>query len=827
MRNVLFYILSLFFCLQVNAQQLLLKGKIIDKDTHEKLPFVNVFCKENPSIGTSTDTLGVFTLSVPDTCTQLVISFVSYENQMVPVQKFLKKQAYVVTLSSQLNHIQELRVRPGKNPAHTLLKGINDNKKRNNPNEVSPVDVVVYNNTAIALEHLDAELMSNAAFGNLNKVLISVNDTSMLMPLLVSEELQKIERNSITNTDINKQLAITNNGLSFFHSPDMMAFVAPITDRVNFYQNYIHVMNRDFASPLAFNGPINYRYYITDTLKKLNRPQYKVIFESRHPKDLAFNGYFWVEDGSFAVTDIKAELNPRANVNMIKQLRIHNVFEPVNDTSWFYKKQDVYITFKYHISDDTTKKQLTLVANKTAHFYPSTSPNYHLSEKLTQKTNKVLQNKQQSVLMMAPFRALEKDTLYQELDQSLTAMKQHPLINQVEKLMDMGLKGYYHAGKLDIGPFLDFYRKNSIEGDRITLPLRTSNEVSENFSVGGFYGYGVKNKKSKYGGNLFLKHPRTLYDVLGFSYWTDITNIGHNDHLSLVKENAYSYGEDNLISSMFQINENLNLSKKSQFNVFLEHDWQKGLSSKLKYENNRVHEGTFLPFTKSKGAQAIPYIDYNEVALITRVSFNEDYYDAFFHRLYFGNRYPVIQLKLAAGNYTTGFDAQNYYSAHIAFKHKLIFGSMFLRYMIEAGHIFGNVPFPLLELHRGNETYGYARYYYNLLRNMEYASDSYINIHSTLYMNGIVLNKIPIIRFLELREVVSFKGIVGSLSDKHKQIMDFPDGLSAVQSPYAEVGIGVTNLLRIFRIEYVKRLTDTNKPGIWTDGIRFRMEFNF
>ncbi len=825
MRKTIVNIAFLLCVFYASAQTKILKGKVIDVDNKEPLAFVNVVSADNPSVGISTDTLGYFNLEVPATTNRLTISFIGYETLEITYSKGQNREAKIIELTPLVNEMDEISVRPGKNPAHVLLGLIRDNRKKNDPDNIDPLDVMVYNHTTVAMENLDKEAMQSKVLLGLDKSLIKLDDTTMLMPMVVSEELLNIKRDFNNKINQQQQVSHSNNGLSFFNSPDMMAFVAPITDRVNFYQNYIHIMNRDFASPLAFNAPINYRMFITDTALVNNKTQYKIVFESRHEKDLAFNGYFWVESGTYAVTEIYADLNQHANVNLVKKLRVHNVFEPYNDSLWFYKKQDVQISFKYQLSDDTTQKKVTMVASKLAGYHSKDE----MPEELTSipvRNNLYTPSRAQREDMLNHYRNIEPDTMFSRMNYSLWAMKQNPFIHQVEKLLDMGLKGYYKAGIIDVGPFLDIYRKNAIEGDRFSLPLRTSEQFAENFSIGGYYGYGLRDKKSKYGANLYIKHPATLYDVVGLQYWNDVTIVGHNDHLSLVKENSYTYGEDNLISAMFQINENTNMSAKRQFAAFWEHDWTRGITQKIKYENNRVYEQSeFVPFTS--GENSIPFIDYQEISLNTRFSFNEDYYDAYFHRLYFGNRYPVINLKLAAGRYYTGLEANNYYSVHMAYKHKLIFGSVFLRYMVEAGHIFGEVPFPLLELHRGNETYGYARYYFNLLQNMEYASDTYATLHSTLYLNGLILNKVPLIKHLEMREVVSFKAIAGTLTQDHQSIMDYPETLGPVQSPYAEVGVGITNLFKILRIEYVMRLTDTDKEGVLKDGVRFRIEFTF
>ena len=45
--------------------------------------------------------------------------------------------------------------------------------------------------------------------------------------------------------------------------------------------------------------------------------------------------------------------------------------------------------------------------------------------------------------------------------------------------------------------------------------------------------------------------------------------------------------------------------------------------------------------------------------------------------------------------------------------------------------------------------------------------------------------------------------------------------------PYMEASVGVENILKIFRICYVRRLTYLDNPGISKHGVRFAFTFTF
>jgi len=81
-------------------------------------------------------------------------------------------------------------------------------------------------------------------------------------------------------------------------------------------------------------------------------------------------------------------------------------------------------------------------------------------------------------------------------------------------------------------------------------------------------------------------------------------------------------------------------------------------------------------------------------------------------------------------------------------------------------------------------------------------------------MNGLIMNQIPLIKNLNLREMVSFKMAYGSLSNSHRQQFDYPAYTNTFSKPYMEVGVGLTNILHIFTLQSVWRLTDLHHTGV-------------
>jgi hypothetical protein len=170
----------------------------------------------------------------------------------------------------------------------------------------------------------------------------------------------------------------------------------------------------------------------------------------------------------------------------------------------------------------------------------------------------------------------------------------------------------------------------------------------------------------------------------------------------------------------------------------------------------------------------------------------------------------------------------NYQKLILNFSHKIRINPIgHLDYIIEAGKVWGTLPYPLLELPGGNETYIFDMFGgYNGLNYFEFANDRYASLNLSHHFDGFFLNKIPLMRKLKWREVVGAKGIMGSVSDKHKEILMFPSYLKTLNSkPYYEASIGIENIFKILRIDAIWRLAYLDTPGITRFSVKASVKF--
>jgi hypothetical protein len=220
------------------------------------------------------------------------------------------------------------------------------------------------------------------------------------------------------------------------------------------------------------------------------------------------------------------------------------------------------------------------------------------------------------------------------------------------------------------------------------------------------------------------------------------------------------------------------------------------------------------------------------VTLDTRLSFRERFVSGEFYRYTLTSSYPIIKIGYTYGIPNLFKSDYEYQKLTLNIQQWFNFSTIgWSRYMIEAGKIWGTLPYSLLKIHDGNQTFLYDELASNLMNYYEFASDQYITFYYTHHFDGLLFNKIPLLRKLKWREVVQVRGVWGSLTDKNLQYSKFPVPLHTFgSSPYWEAGVGIENILRFIRIDAIWRLThlhDAENPNVSPFGVFISAVFSF
>jgi hypothetical protein len=199
-----------------------------------------------------------------------------------------------------------------------------------------------------------------------------------------------------------------------------------------------------------------------------------------------------------------------------------------------------------------------------------------------------------------------------------------------------------------------------------------------------------------------------------------------------------------------------------------------------------------------------------------RFSYKELYVIRKNKRISMGNyKAPVVTLSFTHGfkGFLGGQFDYNKFGLHVWQFNSL--GNLgTFEYNIRVGRTFGNVPYPLLDVLRGNQSYFSSKSSYNLMNFYEFVTDQYISVHYEHQFNGLLLNRVPLLRKWKWREFMNFKCVYGTLSNKNFNLIPATDEKGIVVSsigrfdnrPYAEIGYGIENIFKFLRIDFIHRI---------------------
>ena len=795
-KSVLITILLLFLLipLSLTAQETVVVGQVMNSKDNSPIPFVNITFKNSDTIVQSNEE-GYFIIRDNDKHTILEFTSIGFNKREIRI-----KPGQSVGLQVEMQEgntlLQEVFVVPGSNPAMEIMKKVRLLIRVNDISRQTGFKAMSTEQNLVMLSKVTQRSMNKRIFDQLKKGNISGSDSSMVVPLYMAEKKYRItskEKKELSN--------------KIFSSPKegekiLEKLVGQLDTELNFYDRVVTIFGKGLISPLSNVGNAFYVYYLADSIRTTHGKQYEIHFRSKNTKNLAFDGKLWIDSTTYGLTHIEAELPTQANINFIHNLRISQKFVPVSTNRWMRQSEELALNMSYALLIDSLHPNPEIFVKRSATFR-STDSNIP-------QTNSFAESNYNQIT----------------LDEKLNDLNKTPLLRSAKWIANIVFTGSIPVGIIDVGKIERIIRITDIEGLRLTFPFHTNEKLWKNISLGGFVGYGFKNEAIKYSATAQYKFKGEKRRILGIGYTDDYRRIDYNYNDFMYRENPLVTGDEDISSSFLAFESAGKISERNEYSLSFETDWNRDIESSIYLSSNRLFANSDLPLAIGNAPVAKSLLQ-QSATVSTRFSFDERIYDNHMQRVYISNNMPVIYSIVEAGKYQLGSKTGQYGKIMGAIKQFIRFEYGQFNYKADAGIILGNVPYPLLGVPPGSESGGYSFYTFNLMDYMEYASDKYINLHTELMLNGLIMNQIPLIKNLNLREMVSFKMAYGSLSDSHKQQVDYPVFMNTYSKPYMEVGVGLTNILHFITLQSVWRLTDLNHPGVSPWGLLGSLNLSF
>lgn len=797
------------------SQKTVVKGKVTDAETGETLPFVNLVFKDS-KVGTSSDLDGNFILETYYPTDSLIATFLGYSNQTKRVKADVE-QTIDFELTKGNIQLKEVEITYKGNPAHEILRRVDNNRSANNREKYDYFSYEVYNKVEFDLNNITEDFKNKKMFKNFQFIFdyVDTTDEKEYLPMFMTESISDFYYRRDPKSEKEYIKASQVSGTS---NESITQFLGDMYQNVNIYENYISVFGKSFVSPIASFGKTFYRYYLVDSLVVDGNYCYQIDFLPRQEQEPVFTGTMWINDTTYAVKRVKAKINNQANINFINGFEVEQDYKKVDGKYWMLEKDHLVVDFQLG------EKIMGLYGRKTTS-YKDFSINKPKEAKTYEGIDNVTVLKDANKKGEEFWQEARHDTLttnQQGIYQMVDSVKKVPAFRTLLDVMQLVFTGYHVRGNFEYGPYFKAYSFNAVEGHRFRLGGRTSNEFSTRLLLQGYLAYGTQDERFKYsiGGQYKLvENPRQW---LGATYKRDLEQLGQS-------RNAFS--EDNILSSFLRRNPNNRLTDVESFEAYYKREWITGFTNQLFFTHRTMRPRGTLSYervTPEGGIINDEKIQTTEVSLYTRFAYKEKYIEGEFERVSLGSSYPILELQLGFGISDLLNSDYNYQKFEIAVSDDIKIGILgHTKFRATAGKYFGTLPYTILEIHNGNETYFHDERAFNLMNFFEFISDEYATLMVTHHFDGFFLNKLPVMRKLKWREVIAFRSVTGGLSDRHREELILPENSFALGAPYMEVSLGIENIFKIIRIDGLRRLNYLNNPNTSEYGIRGTLEFSF
>jgi hypothetical protein len=780
-------------------------GKVTDGATGEGIPFATVFFPGS-QVGTSADLDGNFILKTKvlpsDT---LRTDAIGYKTVRKVLSKTKYEYNFIIEMQRSLTALDEVTIKAGEDPAIILMRKIIERKPANNPDRTDNYSYEAYNRLEADLQRLSKEQFEKIPlmkkYGFIYNNLDTVSESKPYLPLYLTETLSDyyFRRKPKKVREVIKASLVKG-----VNNENVVKYLGTFHQNLNIYSNYVPVFDKKFVSPISDDALLFYKYKIKDTQVAYGHNVILVQYTPKRGQENCFTGDFWVVDSVFAIQRMSMEVAREVNINWLDHVALYQEFAPV-DSFWFCVKDKFIAGFSAYKS----KKMPGMIGRKTTtyHHIRINEPSIDTvldDPKVKQDVVKLDSAKYKTDdwwKQNRPDTLSKNETAIYKMVDTINNM---PITNRYKDIITFVSTGVIDVGPVQLGPYFYLYSRNPIEGSRFRISLGTPRSLKD-LQFTGYVAYGTRDQRFKYGLNALWMMNRSPWTYLEASHTHDVSQT----------TNYYDQvGADNIFSTLFRKNGvpwKLSFTRDTRVQFYKQ--YFNGFSHKLILEHRDFTPYTPLPTQNifhDHQDQLSPNVVSSEVGIDLRFAYKEKYLEGQFKRISVKSKYPVVNLSVTTGIKGVLDGAYSYQKARFSvtgLSYIPPFGSLY--YNVFAGKYFGTLPYPLLEIHPGNEYYYYNMYAFQMMNNYEFLSDEYFGFNTEHNFGGGIFNRIPLLKKMKFRQFWTAKGVVGTLSTAN-QNLNLEKGYpfrTLKGSPYLELGTGVSNILQVGRIDFVWRVT--------------------
>ena len=825
------YIFILLLCIagmasaQENPQRTSISGVVVDGDTGETLPFVQIYFLKSttnkgmvPSeIGTTTNLDGYFSLSNTEGYNTLNFQMLGYKTEMLTLRKGQNRKDVKIKMTPDVYGLQDIVVTPKNrkrdykrkgNPAVELIKNVIANKENHSVRTADQYTAQTYSRMSFALDNIKVNW--NKPFWKNFLFVQKYIDSTGVYPSVTISLREHISEEYFQRKPHREKKILQKKRIfgveDLVSSGSFQENVNAIFKDVDINDNSMNLLFNRFVSPLSSTLAVTfYQYYIMDTIMVDGYPCIDLAFVPVNSESYGFTGHLYiVNDSTYRLKKYAINVPPDINLNFVSNYSVEHSYKQLENGLWAPDRTSTYAKFyvfnnKRGILARQTKIYTgwdleTPIPKET--FSSFTANEVESNDSTAQRLGAAAWD----TLRPEPLTRYE-NSVY-ELVQEVTAQpKLASMIAAVNALTtefvattpakDLDLS------KFDIGPIYQFVSWNMLEGVRVRVGGVSTARLHDQFFFRGYVAFGTKDLRPKYNGTLiytFDKHKNQPYDglrhhlQLSAQYDVEepgqLTDVIRRDHILMsIPTSTPTLGFDQYVFHA---------------NVEYMKEWRNKFSIKTSFDFSNNEAAGALHYDRVDWTPNISATDTTWSKTTTPIGSYRDYEGKIEFRYSPGSRVyidrmgiespfalekdaPTIKLIHSIGCLDDRHNGGNgfFYNRTEAMFDKRFWFSAFghLDLRVQTGMIWQKVPFTKLYLPQTSTSIFLAQRSFNLMKPMEFLMDEYVSLFATYYFKGWILNRIPGINKLKLRGVVSVAAIYGGLTKKNNPFIETGNGL--------------------------------------------------
>jgi len=818
----IFVLLFSLFCTAIFAQKTVITGVLTDGKTGETLPFASVYFT-GTSDGVTTDLNGFYEISTTNlSFNSVTYHYLGYKDKVVKIKPGTSQVVDVKIkqeASYELNVAEVTAKRKVKKDtaAITLYRNVVKNKVNNRSNRLDYFYYEDYAKTEFDLFNIKEKFTKRRVFKPFRFVFDYIDSTDVgkpFLPMLLKERMADVYYRKKPQKRKEILKATRMSGVRDFAKVDAVDSAIPDADM---YENIIVIQEEGFISPFANGALPTYKYFLEDSMMVDDRWSYKLEFTPRRKSALAFTGYAWIDAETFALKSMDLYLLDQANLNFVSDLKMRQEFDRING-HWFktFDQAEVYINITERKRDMSMRVLRTIHRDKIEINEPYPDSLF-AGDPFVGDWNAYKRNNQQWDSLRPMELSKTESGIYFMID-SLQRTRAYKTTMWLGHLFGTG---FARIGPLEFGKWYNSFSWNDLEGQRFRFGMRNSKfAFNQKLELNSYLAYGTKDEDWKYYAGFKYHLPRInqRWQSIGGFYKKDYSNF-----------NFYSpwASHDYILNSIFRgegqlLANSLYMQRTGQ--LFYEKEWFQGFKTRIAGTHKTVETWpNSMTFTSPRTGEEFvsgtnPFQTF-ELNVKADWSIGFNFNSSIRNERRTANRVRAHKPYLSV-NYTysphdfLGSDYE-YHRIEGSIKQQLRSRIGRTYYQLEGGKIFGELPSPLFRIHSGNESYIYNRWAYNMMNDREYGGDMWASAWVTHRFRGLIFNLIPWNDWLRFRSVVHGKVLYSKVSPANQVNLDVnnnSDGnLQDLNGVYAEVGVGVENIARFLKVDFMWRLTQRDE----------------